>query len=154
MFAYIGDVETGLVTIGNSPQSPLCLVPPSMLCLERFPMTLEWKHENEAETTNKRTQKSQRRVAFGWLSARSGEKTSCPKSFQGSRNQLILRFDAILQHNWPIEQCLLHIRFFFGGKTSPCFDIFIPALADKTNNAHLPTPFFKVIRKSLSMLLP
>ena len=75
-----------------------------MLCLERFRMTLEWKHANKAETTNKRTQKSQKRVAFGWLSARSGEKTSCPKNFQGSRNQSILRFDVILQHNWPIEQ--------------------------------------------------
>ena len=82
-----------------------------MLCLERFRMTLEWKHANKAETTNTRTQKSQKRVAFGWLSARSREKTSCPKSFQGSRNQLILRFDVILQHNWPIEQCLLHVRF-------------------------------------------
>ena len=44
-------------------------------------------------------------------------------------------------------------QVFFGGKTkSPCFDIFIPAsVADKTNNEHLPTPFFKVIRKSLSL---
>ena len=43
-----------------------------------------------------------------------------------SRNQSILRFDVILQHDWPIEQCLLHIRVFFGGKTkSPCFDLFI-----------------------------
>ena len=31
-------------------------------------------------------------------------------------------FDVILQHDWSIEQCLLHIRVFFGGKTkSPCF---------------------------------
>ena len=43
-----------------------------------------------------------------------------------SRNQSILRFDVILQHDWPIEQCFLHIRVFFGGKTeSPCFDLFI-----------------------------
>ena len=42
-----------------------------------------------------------------------------------SRNQSILCFDAILQHNWPIEKCLLHIRVFFGGKTkSLCFDLF------------------------------
>ena len=36
------------------------------------------------------------------------------------------RFDVILQHDWSIEQCLLHIRVFFGGKTkSPCFVLFI-----------------------------
>ena len=41
-----------------------------------------------------------------------------------SRNQSILCFDAILQHNWPIEKCILHIRVFFGGKTkSLCFDL-------------------------------
>ena len=32
---------------------------------------------------------------------------------------------------------------------SSCFDLFHP-LAYKTNNEHLPKPFFKVIRKSLS----
>ena len=38
---------------------------------------------------------------------------------------------------------------FLGGKTkSPCFDLFIH-WPDKTNNEHLPKPFFKVIRKSL-----
>ena len=44
-----------------------------------------------------------------------------------SRNQAILRFDVILQHDrLRIEQCLLHIRVFFGGKVkSPCFDLFI-----------------------------
>ena len=29
-----------------------------------------------------------------------------------SRNQWILRFDVILQDDWPVEQCLLHIRVF------------------------------------------
>ena len=43
-----------------------------------------------------------------------------------SRNQPILRLDVILQHNWLIEQCLLHVRVFFGGKTKrPCFDLSI-----------------------------
>ena len=43
-----------------------------------------------------------------------------------SRNQPILRFDVILQHDWPIEKCLLHIRVFLGGKTRrPRFDLFI-----------------------------
>ena len=42
------------------------------------------------------------------------------------RNQSILCFDIILQRNWPIKQCLLHIRVFFGGKTKrPCFDLFL-----------------------------
>ena len=62
-----------------------------------------------------------------------------------SRNQLILRFEVILQHDWPTEQRLLHIRVFFGGKNEEamfwCFD--------KTNNEHLPKQFFKVIGKSL-----
>jgi len=36
------------------------------------------------------------------------------------------RFDVILRQDWPIEQCLLHIRVFFGGKTkSPCLVLFI-----------------------------
>ena len=55
----------------------------------------------------------QTRVAFGWLSERLGEKTS---SRELSRNQPILRFDVILQHDWPIEQCLLHIRVSLAGK--------------------------------------
>ena len=42
-------------------------------------------------------------AVFGWLSERSGEL---------SRNQSILHFDVILQNDWPIEQCLLHIKVF------------------------------------------
>ena len=39
------------------------------------------------------------------------------------------------QHDWPIEQCLLHIRVFFGTKTkSPCFDLFIHWVIKLTNN--------------------
>ena len=61
-----------------------------------------------------------------------------------ARNHSIIRFDVILQHDWPIEQWLLHIRVFFSGKTkSPCFDL------SKTTNEHVPKPFFKVIWKSL-----
>ena len=46
-------------------------------------------------------------VSFGWLSERSGEKfmpENCPEITR------ILCFDVILQHDWPIKQCLLHIR--------------------------------------------
>ena len=60
-----------------------------------------------------------------WLVKRTLEwKNFTPEEF--FRNQSILRFDVIQQHNWPIEQCLLHIRVFFGGKTKrPCFDLYI-----------------------------
>ena len=62
-----------------------------------------------------------------------------------SRNQPILRFDIILQHDWPIEQCLLHIRFFFGGKTKrPCFDLFIHWLIKQIMNTcrnHFSRPY-------------
>ena len=100
--------------------------------IERFSYGLEMK--TRAQNRNyKRTEierfhwfieRINTHVAFGWLNERSGEKTSCPREL--SRNQLILRFDVILQSDWPIEQCLLHIGIFFGGKTKrPCFDLFI-----------------------------
>ena len=106
----------------------------------RFSYDLEMK-TREQNRNNKRTEiqrfdwfseRIQTRVAFGWLSERSGEKTSCPIT---SRNQFIFRFDVILQRDWPIKQCLLHIKVFFGGKTkSPCLDLFIHWLTKvKTN---------------------
>ena len=64
-----------------------------------------------------------------------------------SRNQSILCLDIILQHDWPIEQCLLHIRVFFGGKTKrPCFDLFIHWLIKQLRT--LTEIIFKDIRKS------
>ena len=61
--------------------------------LERFSYDLEIKtRENR---NNKRTkierfdwliERIQKPVAFGWLSERSGEKTSCPRTFQKSIN--------------------------------------------------------------------
>ena len=86
------------------------------LILQRFSYDLEMKMR-EQNRNNKRTEierfdwfieRIQTRVAFGWLSERSREKLS--------RNQPILCFDVILQHDWLIEQCLLHIRVFFAGK--------------------------------------
>ena len=54
-----------------------------------------------------------------------------------SRNQQILHLDVILQHDWPIEQCLLHIRVFFGGKTKrPCFDLFMHWLIKQITNTY------------------
>ena len=64
----------------------------------------------------------QTRVAFGWLSERSVKKRH---ALELSLSQPILRFDVILQHDWLIEQCLLHKWIFSGGKTKrPCFDLF------------------------------
>ena len=63
-----------------------------------------------------------------WFVKRTlGCKNVTPESFLEINP--ILRFDVILQHDWPMEQCLLHIRVFFGGKTkSPCFNLFIHCL--------------------------
>ena len=47
----------------------------------------------------------QTRVAFGWLSER-------PRTSQKSNDTSL--FEVTQQHDWPIEQCLLHIRVFFG----------------------------------------
>ena len=72
-------------------------------------------------------------VAFGWLSKPSGEKKLYAR--QLSRNQPILCFDVILQHDWPIEQCLLYTRVFFDRKTQrPCFDLFMHWLIKQITN--------------------
>ena len=60
-----------------------------------------------------------------------------------SPDQSILRFDVILQHNLPIEQCLLHIRVFFGG-----FDLFVHWLIKQITNT------CRVIPKPLSKVIP
>ena len=114
----------------NSLCEGLCLLLSEFL--ERFSYDLERK-TCEQNRNNKRTEierfdwfieRIQTRVAFGWLSERSGEKNFMPEEL--SRNQSILRFDVILQHDWPIEQCCLYIRVFFGGKTkNPCFGLCI-----------------------------
>ena len=79
-------------------------------------------------------------VAFGcWANARLNKLYAR----ELSRNQPILRFNVILQHDWLIEQCLLHIRVFFGGKTkSLCLDLLIHWLIKQITNIssceHLP----------------
>ena len=87
----------------------------------------------EQNRNNKRTEierfdwfieRIQTHVAFSWLSEPSSEKKLHVREL--SRNPLLLRSDVMLQHHWPIEQCLLHIKVFFGGKTKrPCFDVFV-----------------------------
>ena len=106
----------------------------------------------EQKRKNKRTdieqydwfvERTQTLVAFDRLSEHSGEKTSHAREL--SRNQSILRFDVMLQHHWPIEKCLPHIRVFFGGKTkSPCFDPFIHWLIKQITNTfrnHFSRPY-------------
>ena len=96
--------------------------------VERFSYDLEMK-TREQNRNNKRTEierfdwfieRIQTHLAFGWLS-------------ELFRN----RFDVILQQDWPIEQCLLHIRVFFGGKTkSPCFVLFNHWLTKQLTNTY------------------
>ena len=107
-----------------------------------FSHDLEMK-KREQNRNNKRTEierfdwfieRIKTRVAFGWLSERPGEKTSCREL---SRNHPIHRFDVILQRDWPIEQCLPRIRVFFGGKTkSLCFDLFTHWLIKEITNTY------------------
>ena len=90
-------------------------------------MTLKWKRANKTKTTNERKKAiwlvylTDTNATGFWLVKRTlGWRNFMPEEL--SRNC----FDVILQHDWSIEQCLLHIRVFFGGKTkSPCFVLFI-----------------------------
>ena len=63
-------------------------------------MTTREQNKNNKRTEIERfdwfIERIQMRVAFGWLSERSGEKNSCP------RNQPIPLFDVIVQYDWPI----------------------------------------------------
>ena len=77
----------------------------------------------------------QTRVAFGWFIERSGEKKVHAREL--SRNQPILRFDVILEHDWLIEQCPLYIRIFFCGKTKrPSIDFSIHWLIKQVTNSY------------------
>ena len=101
-------------------------------------MTLKWKRANKTakiERFDSFVERIQTRVGFRWLSKRLAEKTSCPKNFLEINRYFALT--VILQHDWLIEQCLLHIRVFFGGKTrSPCFDLFIHWLIKQITNTY------------------
>ena len=81
--------------------------------LERFSYDLDMK-TREQNRNNKRTEierfdwfieRIQTRVAFGGLLLKLHAQ-------ELSRNQPILRFEVILQHDsaddWPIEQCFVH----------------------------------------------
>ena len=103
-----------------------------ILMIERFSYDLEMK-TREQNRKNKRNGnraiwlvcRTDTNASGFWLVKRTlGWKNSSCR--ERSRNQSILHFDVMLQHHWPIEQCLPHTRVFFGGKTkSPRFDLFI-----------------------------
>ena len=106
-------------------------------------MTLKWKRANKTETTNKQKYSDliglSNRYKRAWLLV--GYANAQVKKLHArelSRNQSILCFHVILQHNWPIEQIRhLHIRVFFGGKTkSRCFDLFIHWLIKQKTNTY------------------
>ena len=72
-----------------------------------------------------------------WLVKRTLGWRNFNQSINQSRNQSILCFDVILQHDWPIEQCLLHIGVFFSGKTKrPCLHLFIHWLIKQITNTY------------------
>ena len=100
-------------------------------------MTLQWKRANKTETTNHCIGLSngykRARLLVGWANARVRKL----HTRELSRNQPIPRFDVILQQDWPIEQCLLHISVFFGGKTKRLsLDLFIHWLIKQITNTY------------------
>ena len=105
-------------------------------------MTLKWKRANKTETTNERKEsdliglsKDTNARGFSLVKRTLGVKKRHPREL--SRNQPILRFDVILQDDWPIEQCLRHIRILFSVKTKrPCFDLFIHWLIKQIKNTY------------------
>ena len=107
-----------------------------------FRMTLKWKRTNKAEkqTNGNRAiwlvlSNGYKRawLLVGLVNARAKKL----HSRELSSNQPIIRFDIILQQDWPIEQWLLYIRVFFGGKTKrPCLDLFIHWLLKQITNTY------------------
>lgn len=53
-----------------------------------------------------------------------------------SRNYLILRFDVILRHDWPIKHCLLRVRVFFEKENKEIMCWSFHWLAYKRNSEH------------------
>ena len=115
-----------------------------LVSLERFSYDLGMK-TREQNWNNKRPEierfewliEPKARVAFQWLVWWANALVKRFHARELSRNQSILCVDVILQHDWPIEQCLLHISFFFGGKTkSPCVDPYIHWLIKQITNTY------------------
>ena len=73
----------------------------------------------------------QTRVAFGWLSESSAEKTSCPKNF------LEIALTSYCNTIGQSNNVFSVLGVFFGGKTkSPCFDLFIHWLIKQITNTY------------------
>ena len=99
-----------------------------------------FSYDLEMETREK-TQKEQTNGNRAiWLVYRTGPNAQVKNLIHArehSKNKLILRFDVTVQHDWPIEQCLLHIRVFFSGKTKrSCFDLFVHWLIKQIKNTY------------------
>ena len=76
----------------------------------------------------------QTRVAFDWQRT-LGWKTFMPENFL-EIYPWILDFDAILQHDWPIEQCLSYIRVFWRENEEAMFWSFIHWLIKQITNTY------------------
>ena len=105
----------------------------------------------EQNRNNKRTEierfdwcieRIQTRLAFHWLSERSGKQTSCPKNF------LEIALTSYCKTIGQSNDAFSILGFLWRENKKSMFFSFHP-LADETKNEHLPKPFFKVIRKSL-----
>ena len=112
------------------------------LNLERFSCDLEMK-PREQNRNNKRTEierfdcfieRIQTRVAFGWLSERSGEKNFMPENFLE-----INRYFALTSYCNTIGQsknAFSILRFFWRKTKRPCFDLFIQWLIKQIANTY------------------
>ena len=119
-----------------------CAVPLKKCTKKRDRTIFVWPWNENARTKQKQQKNGNRAIwlvyrtdtnAPGfWLVKRTlGWKNFMPEEL--SRN----RFDVILQHDWSIEQCLLHIRVFFGGKMkSRCFVLFNHWLTKQLTNTY------------------
>ena len=121
-------------------------------CLKRFSHDLEittrQQYRNNQRTEIERfdwfIERIQTRVAFGWLSERSGEKTSCPENFLE-----INRYFALTSYCNTIGQsnnAFSILGFLWRKNEEAMFWSFHP-LADKTNNEQIPKPFERLSGK-------
>ena len=85
-------------------------------------------------------------MAFGWLSERSAEKTSCPRTFYKSTHTSLWRHTTTRLANRTMSSP--YWGFLWWENEESTFWSFHP-LADKTNDEHLPKTFSKVMGKSL-----
>ena len=117
-------------------------------------MTLKWKRADQ-NRNNERTEierfdwfikRIQTRVAFGWLSERSGEKKFMPENFLE-----INRYFPLTSYCNTIGKRTVPSPYkgFLWRENEESMFWSLHSLADKTNNKHLPKPFFKVLRKLL-----